>query len=257
MRALRIATLTLAVPALVLSACGGPAPHARPGATPALLTSTPAETRTVTATGDGQASGTPDLLTVSLGVQTNGSTAQAALATNNSEAQALIAKLKGDGVADADIQTSQLQVNPNYSQPTANTPPHVVGYTVVDMVTAKLRQLDRSGALIDDAVAAAGTDAQVSSIMYSIDDASALLATARADAVRHATSRAKAMADAAGVTLGQVRTITDVTAPAVTPQFNAVAGAASGAAGSPAPVPFQPGSEQLGVEVTVVYDIAG
>jgi len=250
---MRRTVTTVSLAAILLSACGA-ASH--PGSAPATtVAATATETRTITASGDGLASGTPDLLTVSLGVQTNGPTAQQALATNNTEAQALIAKLKGDGVGAADIQTSQLQVNPDYSQPTPGSPPRVVGYTVVDMVTAKLRQLGRSGALIDDAVAAAGTDAQVSSIAYSIDNASGLLAAARADAVRQAATRAQAMAAAAGVTLGRVRTITDMTQPVITPQLNQASGSAGGSGAAP-PVPFQPGTEQLAVQVTVVYDIA-
>jgi uncharacterized protein YggE len=206
--------------------------------------------RTITASAEGQASGAPDVLTVSLGVQTTGSHAQQALATNNAEAQQLIAKLQADGVATADIQTSQLQVNPTYTPPTAQGPPRVVGYTVVDMVTAKLHQLDKAGALIDDAVAAAGNDAQVSSIAYSIDNDSALLAQARADAVHQAAARAKAMADAAGVRLGEVQTVTDVAQPVVTPA------AAMGQAGSAAALPpLQAGTEQLTVDVSVVYAI--
>lgn len=214
--------------------------------------------RTITASGDGRAEGSPDLLTVSLGVQTHDPRAQAALATNGAKAQALIARLKADGVVAKDIQTSQLQVNPDYAQPSPSVPPRITGYSVTDLVTAKLRKLDGAGVLIDDAVASAGNDARVDSIAYSIDDDSALLAAARADAVRQAQARAKAMADAAGVGLGAVRTITDVTQPAVMPAYlMGPQPAASGAAGASAPAtPLQPGSERLTVQVVVVFDIA-
>jgi uncharacterized protein len=244
--------IPVAVAAVAITACG--ASTARPAATANAPGVPGTPTRTITASAEGQASGTPDLLTVSLGVQTTGAQARQTLSTNDAEAQQLIAKLQADGVAGADIQTSQLQINPTYSPPTAGRPPRIVGYTVVDMVTAKLRQLGKAGMLIDDAVAAAGNDAQVSSIAYSIDNDSSLLAAARADAVHQAAARAKAMADAAGVRLGEVRTVTDMTQPALVP-----AGVASGGAASASPdalPPLQAGSEQLTVDVTVVYDIA-
>ena len=215
--------------------------------------------RTVTATAEGHAEGAPDLLTASLGVQTQAHSAQAALSDNSAKAQALISKLKADGVADADIQTSQLQISPQYGGSSPGFPPTIEGYVVTNMVTAKLRKLDRAGAAIDDAVAAAGNDVRVNSIGYSIDDNSALLAAARADAVHQAQARAKAMAQAAGVTLGPVRAISDASAPQYRPVYGfatpamATGGVASGSAQS---APVQPGTERLTVEVVVVYDLA-
>ncbi|GAC1306024.1 MAG: SIMPL domain-containing protein [Acidimicrobiales bacterium] len=210
---------------------------------------------TVTASAEGRAEGAPDLLTVSLGVQTRNHTAQGALADNSTKAQALIAKLKGDGVADKDIQTAQLQVNPEYTGGGPGVAPTVTGYVVNNIVTAKLRKLERAGSLIDDAVAAAGNDARVNTIGYSIDDDGALLANARADAVRQAQVRAKAMAQAAGVTLGPVRAITDVSQPQIQPMYFGAAGAAAGVANSSAP-PLQPGTQRLTVSVLVVFDLA-
>ncbi|GAC1593711.1 MAG: SIMPL domain-containing protein [Acidimicrobiales bacterium] len=211
--------------------------------------------RTVTASAEGRAEGAPDLLTVSLGVQTRNHSAQGALADNSTKAHALIAKLKGDGVVDNDIQTAQLQVSPEYSGGGPGGPPTVTGYVVNNIVTAKLRKLERAGSLIDDAVAAAGNDARVNAIGYSIDDDSALLANARADAVRQAQVRAKSMAQAAGVTLGPVRAITDVSQPQMQPMYFGAAGAAGGVASNAAP-PLQPGTQRLTVNVVVVFDLA-
>lgn len=210
--------------------------------------------RTVTATAEGKAEGAPDLLTVSLGVQTQNRSAQAALADNAAKAQALIAKLKADGVADKDIQTSQLQVGPQYANGGPSTPPTITGFEVTNMVTAKLRQLGKAGTLIDDAVAAAGDNTRVNSMGYSIDDNSALLSAARADAVHQATAHAKAMAEAAGVALGPVRAITDSTAPQIQPMY-AMAAPAADASGR-ASTPLQPGTQQLTVQVVVVFDLA-
>ncbi len=204
---------------------------------------------TITATGEGMASGRPDLLTVTLGVQTNGPTAKGVLETNNSEAGALIDKLQVDGIAPDDIQTAKLTLNPVYDQSD-----HLTGYQAADTVTVRAHQLDRAGSVIDDAVTAGGADSQVQSIEFSVADDGPLLAAAHADAVRQPVAEAKAMAAAAGVSLGSLESVTDTSGPQVTP-FVAAAGAMKTAA-APAAVPIQPGTEQVTADVTVTYAVA-
>ena len=215
-----VAGAGLAAVAFVAVACGNV--PASPAAAPSVVArvarpSTPTTVRTITATAEGQASGTPDLLTISLGVETSAPDAASALSSNNQEAGSLIAKLKSDGVAAADLQTTELRISPTYTQGTPSQPPQIDGYTVDDEVVAKLRQLGDAGQVIDDAANAAGNDIRLDSIAYSIDDDSALLTAARADAVREAAVRAHAMADAAGVSVGAVQTITDLSQPGVEP----------------------------------------
>jgi uncharacterized protein YggE len=202
----------------------------------------------ITATGHGSASGAPDLLTITLGVQTNGATAHGVLGTNNAEAAALIAKLRGDGVGAPDIQTTELGLNPVYDSG------HLTGYQARNTVTVRVHQLDRAGTIIDDAVAAGGGDSQVQSVAYSVQDPGALLAAARADAVRQAVAETKAMAAAAGVSLGGLRAVADASPPQVVP--SATAGATASAATTPGAVPVQPGTEQVSADVTVTYAVA-
>src|SRR5580704_18840369 len=232
-----VAGAGLAAVAFVAVACGNV--PASPAAAPAAP-STPTTMRTITATADGQASGTPDLLTISLGVETSAPDAASALSSNNQEAGSLIAKLKADGVAAADLQTTELRISPTYTQGTPSQPPQIDGYTVDDEVVAKLRQLGNAGQVIDDAAAAAGNDIRLDSIAYSIDDDSALLTAARADAVREAGVRARAMAAAAGVSVGAVQTITDLSQPGVEPVPTDVQASAAGLAALP---PLQAGTE--------------
>jgi uncharacterized protein YggE len=245
-----VAGAGLAAVAFVTVACGTSPAAPSAGAAP----SPPATIRTITATAQGQASGTPDLLTISLGVETTGTDAATALSSNNQEAQVLIAKLKADGVASADLQTTELRISPTYTQGSPSQPPRIDGYTVDDEVVAKLRQLDSSGQVIDDAAAAAGNDIRIDSIAYSMDDDSALLTAARTDAVREAGVRARAMASAAGVSVGAVQTITDLSEPVVEP---APTDMAAGSAALSALPPLQAGTEQVSVDVSVVYAIAG
>jgi len=202
----------------------------------------------IVAQATGTISGTPDVVTVVIGVQTQSASAQTALDDNNKRAADVIAVLKESGVAPADLQTSQLSVNPSYDEKGQL----ITGYQVTNMVTAKLRDISTAGAVIDAAGKTAGDAVRVQQLSFSIDDDSALRAQARADAVKRAQAQAKQMADAAGIQLGAIRSITEtpVAMPAVYPSM----AAADSAAGS---VPIEPGSQELSVVVQVVYAIAG
>lgn len=206
----------------------------------------PADPPGITARAVGTVKGAPDLLTVVLGVETRDPKAQGALDANTQKVTALLAALKGGGVATADLQTSQLSINPTYAQNG-----RIDGYDVTNLVTATLRDLAGAGALVDAAAAAAGDAVRVQRLSFSIDDDSAARATARAAAVRQAQSQAKQMAEAAGVTLGSLRSITEI------PAATAFGGpTAAGAAAASAPVPIEPGTQELSVTVEVVYAVA-
>jgi uncharacterized protein YggE len=250
----RLAMLAVATAAVAAVGCAAsPRPPRTPvqaGAPSAPAASSPAQPATasmITATGHGTASGAPDLLTITLGVQTNGPTAHGVLETNNAEAAALIAKLRADGIAADDIQTAQLSLNPVYDNE------RLTGFQATDTVTARARQLDRAGSLVDDAVAAGGADSQVQSLVFSVQDSGPLLAAAHADAVRQAVAEARAMAAAAGVSLGALKAVTDASPPQVVPYATAAAASPPGAKSS---VPLQPGTEQVTADVTVSYALA-
>ena len=119
-----------------------------------------------------QASGSvraaPDLLTVSLGVQTRAPRATAALADNNRRAQALLDTLGQRGVAAADRQTSHVSVQQSY-----DNRGKVNGFVVDNVVTARMRDLDRAGELLDAVAAAAGDAVRINSLSFSIDDPAA------------------------------------------------------------------------------------
>ncbi len=204
--------------------------------------------RTITATGSGTVSGTPDTLTVQLGVQTRAATASAALNQNNTAAASLIAKLKSSGVAEKDLRTSSLSVYATYSDNGST----VTGYEVSNMVTATLHDVSKAGALIDAAQSAAGNGIRVDGISFSFADDSSLRAKARADAVKQALTQAKQLADAAGVTVGQVMSISESGGSAPMPMY--AMPSAAGAADSAA-TPVLPGSADLTVTVQVVVAI--
>jgi uncharacterized protein YggE len=197
----------------------------------------------ITTRGLGTVPMTPDTVTIVLGVQTRGPSAKGALDANTAQATALINVLKNRGVAAADLQTSQLSVNPTYDSATGRT----TGYEVTNQVTATLHDVDAAGGLIDAAGEAAGDAVRIQQLSFSIADDSAARARARADAVRQAQAHAKQMADAAGVRLGRLQSITEVPVNPPNPLGR------EGAPATVAPVPVEPGSQKLTVMVEVVY----
>ena len=227
----------LALGALVVTACSRGVPPTSVGDASGLG---------ITARGQGSITGAPDTVTVVLGVQTQGPSAKGALDANTQQATALINMLKGRGVAEADLQTSQLSVNPSYNPANGR----ISGYEVINQVTATLHNIAAAGGIIDAAGEVAGDAVRVQQLSFSIDDDSAMRATARADAVKQAQAQARQMADAAGVRLGRIRSISEISTPPPSPMSRQSMDAAVGAA-----VPLQPGTQKLTVSVDVVYDI--
>lgn len=202
-----------------------------------------------TVTGTGTTSGTPDELTIQMGASTSASTASSALDRNDREIAALDAVFTHAGVEPAQILTSGLSLQPTY-----DSSGNISGYQASDELTVTLRDLAKAGAVIDAGAHAVGNDAQIDEIEFSIADTSSLLERARTRAVQAAQAEAEAFAQGAGTTLGPVLSIGDEEqqpVPLVQPS-NFAAKVASGAS---TPVPVQAGSEQIEVQVHVVYSL--
>jgi hypothetical protein len=125
----------------------------------------------------------------------------------------------------------------------------ISGYQVSNIVTATMHDIGSSGAVIDAAAEAAGDAVRVQQLSFSIADDSALRAQARAAAVTQAKEKAKQLADAAGVSLGPLLSITEGTS---TPPPIPYAAQASRAM---ADVPIEPGTQDLRVTVDLVYAV--
>jgi uncharacterized protein YggE len=214
-----------------------------------FVTDTPALApgqRAISVTATGTATGTPDTLTVQLGVQTQATTAGAALSANNTKANALIAALTKQGIAKKDLATSDLAIYPTYSDNGSS----ITGYQVTNTVTATLRDVAKAGAVIDAAARAAGDAIRLNQVGFSFDDESALRAAARADAVKQGLAQAKQLATAAGVTLGPIVSITEDSGTAMPQPMYERAAADSGAS-----MPVLSGQSQLTVTVQMVVSI--
>ena len=235
MKLLRLASLGLL--AVLIAAFAG---VGRPeSATPASAT---ALARTVTVTGLGVVSAVPDRAEFSFGVTSQAKTASAALAANAAEMRKVIAALKEAGVAAADLQTQNVSLQPRYS----NDGQEIVGYTASNTVSAKLKNLDRAGAIVDAAVDAGANTIFGPSLTRS--DATALYQRALRAAVANARAKAAAIASASGARLGRVNSVVEGSAgPSPTP----IATAKEAAAGTP----IEPGTTQVEATVTVEFSL--
>lgn len=204
----------------------------------------------VTVTGTGTATGAPDTLTLQMGATTTAPSATAALDQNSTEIAALSAVFLKHGVTRSDVQTSGLSVSPAYG-----SNGNVTGYQASDQLTVTMHRLSSAGGVIDAAAHAVGNDVQIDGIAFSIADTSSLLRSARIDAVRNAQAEAEAFASAAGASLGPVLSISDQTQ-----QPLPIVGYSLGAAASALPVrsvPIHAGTQQISVQVQVVYALRG
>lgn len=237
--AVGVASAALLVGAFSIGASHGSGPAAQ-AATLTAATSGPAR---ITVTGVGTVTGTPDQLVLSMGVQVNGASVSSALDQASQAVRQVTAALTQRGVAAADIQTSGLAIWPNY-QANSQVP---ASYGASESLTATLDNLSVAGSQIEAAVHAGGNAVTVSNVSLNLADNSSLLASARANAVTDARTKAAQFAKALGETLGPVISISsaDQSAPIM---FGAQASAAKASS-----VPISPGSQQVSVSITVVF----
>jgi uncharacterized protein YggE len=205
----------------------------------------------VSAAGTGKVTGTPDIVTVQLGVDVEMRTVEAARTAAATSMQAAIDSLKANGVEQKDIQTVQFSVQPQYDFNQGRQ--SLRGYRVSNVVSAKIRKLDTVSKVIDDVTRAAGDSAIVRSLSFSIEDPSKLQAQARELAVKQARERAEQLARPAGVDIGRVISISEgVASTPIQPQ--AAFAIPAPRTGEPA-TPIQTGELEVVVNVTAVFAI--
>jgi uncharacterized protein YggE len=204
--------------------------------------------RTITVTGRGTATVEPDLANVQLGVNVQQPTANAALQRANASAAALIDALEGAGVAKDDIVTSNLSIWPQYGDQS-----RITGYTASNSVSVTVRDITKTGPVVDAAASAAGDDIAINGISFGLDDPEQVLSAARADAVANAAKRAGEFAAAAGARVGTVLQISETAVTPYEPRVYAADGAAATSAAGTAPTPIRAGTTDVSVTVDVVY----
>ena len=245
----------IAAIALVAIVIGGPALTAsRPGDALGVrgATDTNGPIKGITVQGTGTITMSPDLATISVGVLTQASHAAQAQAEASAAMVKVIAAVKDEGIADADLATEWISLQPMYAYSSdGSVPPRVTGYQASQSLSVKVRHIDGAGAVIDAAVGAGAT--QVSGIGFSVADPTAATAQARVAAMVDARQHAAALAQAAGVSLGSIISVTEVATPMPVPF--PYAGGDLAAPGVRTPV--QVGTTDLQVVVQATFAIGG
>ncbi len=203
---------------------------------------------TISVNGTGSVSVSPDVADIRLGVVSTAKTVKAARAANATAMAAVFAAFKGRGIADKDIQTTALNLSPTYDYSTNTNPPRLTGYTLSNIVSVTIRDLDIVGDAIDGALAAGANS--LDSIAFRVADQTAAENRARTDAMTAAKAKAQVLATAAGVSITGVASISESMAPTPYPIFYG-----ERAAALDDKTQIQPGTNDITVTVAVVYVI--
>jgi uncharacterized protein len=192
----------------------------------------------------------PDQLRLTAGVLTNAATAADAMAANAARMNAVLAALKAAGMADRDVQTTGLSLNPQYRY-VQNQSPVLTGYQARNSISLRTLKLADAGKLIDGAIKAGANEVQGPEFALANPDAA--LDEARTIAVAKARARAELYAKAAGLKVKRIASISEVGAapePGPRPMLR------SAMADSGAAPPVQPGELTLTAQVTIMFELA-
>lgn len=228
----------------------------------------------LTVTAEGRSLRQPDLAVFSAGVTTQGQTAAAALAENSRAMERVIAALRRAGIAERDIQTSNLSIQPVYTDPNRDAmmaarasgqpflppPPEeqlrrIIAYQASNQVSVRQRNLRDFGRVIDT-LASAGAN-QIDGPSFQMDNSDSALDEARLAAMKQARERAELYAGAAGLRVNRILSISESGGyygppPVAFARMQTM----DVAAPPPPPAPVQPGELQLTANVTVLYELA-
>ena len=225
-----LATTAVAAPALAQSASADPAFAAT----------------TLNLTADGEVKAAPDEATITLGVQTKAATAGQAMTENAARMNQVMAALRRAGIADRDVQTSNINLSAEYDYQ-QNQPPRLTGYAASNDVTITVNDLKRLGGALD-AVVAAGAN-QINGVSFGLKDPLAAEDAARRAAVTALRAKADLYAQATGYHVARLVNLSEGGGYSPGPvRVMAMAKA-------PAPTPVSAGELTVRISVTGVYEL--
>ncbi|MGI9493831.1 MAG: SIMPL domain-containing protein [Geminicoccaceae bacterium] len=207
------------------------------------------EQRRITVSGRGEIKAVPDTASMSIGVETEAKTPSEALSENASRMTAVMAKLKDAGIAEKDMQTTQLGIWPIYTDRSqSHQDPKISGYRASNQLSVTIRDIERIGEILDETVADGANT--VNGPSFSVANPEPLYQEARDGAVEDAIAKAERYAKAAGVALGEVMEISEAGGgPVFARQMRAEAMADRS--------PVAAGENTFSASVTMVFAIGG
>ena len=200
-------------------------------------------------TATGEVTRVPDVAIISAGVVTRSPTATGALQENADRMEKVRSALKRSGIADKDIQTSNISLNPEYRYEN-NQPPQLTGYTATNQVSIRFRDIRNSGRILD-ALVSQGAN-QINGPNLTIDHPESALDEARAKAATNGRARAELYARALGMRVVRLLSVSE-----------------SGGYSSPPPMPvmmearamdaaqtkIDPGEQKLQVSLAMTFEL--
>ena len=216
-------------------------------------TAQPAEERPISGTrldvvANGEVTRVPDIVHINAGVVTQAASATEAIRQNAARMEAVRAALRQAGIADRDIQTSSINLNPNYRY-AENQPPVLIGYQATNQVNVKFRDIANSGRILD-ALVAEGAN-QINGPMLAIDRPEAALDEARTQALANARARAELYARSLNMRVARVLAISETGAVYAPPRPMM----ARGMVAQDASTEIVPGEQTLSVSLTVSFEL--
>lgn len=201
-------------------------------------------------TGEGKAAATPDVVLLSLGIESEAKTVAEAQRNAADAMNKVMKALRANGVAEKDVQTQRFSIYPIRKWIDDERREEIIGYRVTNIVVAKIRQVDKAGSIIDSVAEAGGDLTRIESIGFTVDDPEPYFNEAREKAVKAAIAKARQVAGAANIKLGKLLYISEGTqyVPPVRDYYALKAE-------NIAPTPISPGELEFRVTVQMVYDI--
>jgi uncharacterized protein YggE len=204
--------------------------------------------------GEGRVLAVPDVAILRLGIEAQEISVNEARTRAAEAMEQVTAALKSEGVAEKDIQTQYFNIQRVTRWDNIKEQEVVLGYRVTNMVTAKIREIDKVGTIIDAVAIAGGDLTRIDSIGFTVDDTTAYYKEARQKAVADAEAKAKQLAETAGVKLGKPTYISESSyIPGPIYRQDIVM---EKAAGAPAvETPISPGEMEITLNVQLAYEI--
>lgn len=196
---------------------------------------------------EGTSRRTPDVATIQAGVVTQAATAAEAMRDNSARLTRVLAAVRKAGVAERDIQTASVSLSPQYRYE-QNQPPVITGYQASNQLSIRFRDIAQSGAILDALVREGANN--IAGPELGIDKPEAALDEARRDAIATARARAALYAQAAGLRVERILSISESGATMPPPRPIAFARAQAADA---APTQIVAGERELGISVTVRF----
>lgn len=206
--------------------------------------------------GEGESWAAPDMALINLTVLRDAPTSREALDANTKAMTDVMAAMKTFGIEDRDLQTSGFSIQPRYQYPDPNKnetfQPKIIGYTVINTLGVRVRDLTRVGEVLDQSVTL-GVN-QGGDITFLKDDSAPVMEEARKKAVENAVAKARTITSTAGVGIGRILEMSEQSfRPGPIPMMQAEMSMAKMDAG--APVPVAAGENSYRVTVNVTFEI--